>query len=471
MATSSTSPASVASLTAPPAFAGVSKFASSLQQVLTRAVGIASLPLNIDQAELTKLNTAQSDIQGLDTAFTTLQQSIGSIQSKVTSGLLTASLSDSSTVTATVSAGAAAGTYNISVGSLGSFSTALSNAGASPVTNPATQGISSSATFNLIIGAQPAITITPSSTNLQDLAAAINSQSNGQVQATLVNVGSNGSSDYRLSLQARNLSTDAIDLTDASSLDLIQTSTPGAPASYQVGGSPPIPSNSRTVTLSPGLTVNLVGQSAAGKSTAITVANDPAGLASAFSSFAGSYNAAVDVISQYHGQGAGALEGSSLLQTLSGVLTQLGNFNNGSPASALANFGITLDQVGHLSVDTTAFTTAANANFPTLLSTLGGATTGGFLQAATNLLSSIEDRATGAIKTEEASIASQITNQQTIISTEQARVNLLQTNLTHQIALADSALAQLESQVSYVTGLFASFTGANSTQANGLQTL
>ena len=197
----------------------------------------------------------------------------------------------------------------------------------------------------------------------------------------------------------------------------------------------------------------------------------PAGLASAFSSFAGSYNAAVDVISQYHGQGAGALEGSSLLQTLSGVLTQLGNFNNGSPASALANFGITLDQVGHLSVDTTAFTTAANANFPTLLSTLGGATTGGFLQAATNLLSSIEDRATGAIKTEEASIASQITNQQTIISTEQARVNLLQTNLTHQIALADSALAQLESQVSYVTGLFASFTGANSTQANGLQTL
>ena len=56
-----------------------------------------------------------------------------------------------------------------------------------------TQGISSSSTLNLIIGANPPIIITPASSDLQDLASAINSQSNGQVQATLVNVGSNGS--------------------------------------------------------------------------------------------------------------------------------------------------------------------------------------------------------------------------------------------------------------------------------------
>jgi flagellar hook-associated protein 2 len=471
MATSSTSPASIASLTAPATFTGVSKFATSLQQVLTRAVGIASLPLNLDQAALTKLNTVQSDIQGLDTVFSTLQQSISSLQSTVTSSLLTASLSDSSTVSATVGAGAVAGTYTIAVGSLGAFSTALSNAGSPPVTDPTTQGISSSATFNLIIGAQTPITITPASSDLQDLAAAINTQSNGQVQATLVNVGSNSSPDYRLSLQATSLGTDAIDLTDASSHDLIQTSTAGTQASYQVDGSSPILSDSRTVNLSPGLTVNLLGQSAAGKSTTISVSDNPSALASAFSSFAGSYNAAVDSLVQYHGQSGGALEGASLLQTLSSVLTQLGNFNNGSPASALANFGITLDQVGHLSVDSTAFTNAANANFPTLLTTLGSTTTGGFLQAATKLLNGIEDPATGAIKTEEASIATQITNQQTTISNEQAKVNLLQTNLTQQISQADATLAELESQVSYVTGLLASFTGANNTQANGVQTL
>jgi len=471
MATSSTSAASVASLTAPPTFTGVSKFATSLQQVLTRAVGIASLPLDSDQASLNSLNTTQSDIQGLDTVFTTLQQSISSLQSILSSSLLTSSLSDSSIVSASISTGAAAGTYTIAVNSLGAYSTALSDAGSTPVTDPTSTGISTSATLTLTVGGVPT-TITPASSSLQDLAGAINGQTNGQVQATLVNVGSTASPDYRLSLQAANLGTDAIGLTDSSGENLISTSTPGSLATYRIDGLlAPISSTSRTVTLSPGLTVNLLSQSGSGASTTITVADNPSGLASAFSSFAGSYNAAVDAIGQYHGQSGGALEGDSLLQSLSGALDQLGTYSNGSPASALANFGITLDQTGQLSVDTTTFTTAANADFPALLATLGGSTTGGFLQTATNLLTGIENSTTGTIKTEEASVAAEITTAQTNITNEQARVNLLQTNLTQQISQADSTIAELESQVSYVTGLFAQYTGANNTQSNGLSTL
>lgn len=221
----------MASLTAPATFTGVSNYAASLQQVLTRAVGIASLPLDQDEANVTSLQTTQSDLQGLDTAFTNLQQSVSSLQSTLTSGLLTSSVSDS-TVSATVGSGATAGTYTISVGNLGSYSTALSNAGTSPVTDPTSQGISTSTTYSLIIGTNAAITITPASSDLQDLASAINSQSNGQVQATLVNVGSTSTPDYRLSLQSGTLTTDAIDLQDSSGHDLISSSTPGAPASY-----------------------------------------------------------------------------------------------------------------------------------------------------------------------------------------------------------------------------------------------
>jgi flagellar hook-associated protein 2 len=473
MATSSTSSAStpsVASLLAPPTFTGVSNYASSLQQVLTRAVGIASLPLDADEATLTGLNTTQSDLAGLDTVFTTLQQSVASIQSALTSSLLTSSVSNSN-VSATVSVGAAAGTYTIVVGGLGAYSTALSNAGSTPVSDPTTQGISSSTTFNLTVGTATT-TITPASSDLQDLASAINSQSNGQVQATLVNVGSTSSPDYRLSLQAADLGTDAIGLTDSSGNNLIQTSTPGALASYQVDGLlTPITSNSQTVTLSPGLTVNLLAQSASGASTTITVADNPAGLASAFSAFAGSYNAAVDALAQYHGQGGGALEGDSIVQTLTSALDQMGNYNNGSPTAALANFGITLDETGQLSVDTNAFTTAADANFADLLSTVGNATSGGFLGTATTLMTGIEDPTAGTLKTEETSVAGQITAEQTTISNEQATVNLLQTNLTQQISQADTAIAELESQVSYVTGLFAPITGASSTQSDGLTTL
>src|ERR1700686_4331689 len=94
-----------------PTFTGVSKFASSLQQVLARSVGIASLPLNSLQAGLTTLNDRQSSLQGLDADFSNLQQSITQLQSTVTAGLLTASLSNSSIVSATVGSGATAGTY------------------------------------------------------------------------------------------------------------------------------------------------------------------------------------------------------------------------------------------------------------------------------------------------------------------------------------------------------------------------
>jgi flagellar hook-associated protein 2 len=471
MATSSTSAASsAASLTAPPTFSGVSKFAGSLQSVLTRAVGIASLPLSLDQQRLSDLQTAQNDLRGLDNAFTNLQQSIASLQSTITSGLLSASSSNSSVATATVGAGATAGAYTISVSDPGVYSTALSVAGTTPVADPTTQGISAGTTYNLYIGTTR-IGINAQSSSLQDLANAINSQSNGQVQATLVNFGSTASPNYRLSLQTSSLTIDLLDLKNSSGTDLISSGTPGAPASYSIGNSDPITSPSRSITLSPGLTVNLSAHSASGASTTITVSNNAATLASAFSSFAGSYNAAVDVLSQYHGQNGGSLEGDSLIQTLTYTLNQLGNYSNGTPAAALANYGITLDKTGRLSVDTGTLQTAANANFTQLLNTLGSTTTGGFLKTAQNLLKGIEDPVTGAIKTEEKTFASAVITAQNTVANEQATVNQIQTNLTKQIALADSTIAELENQVSYVTGLFAQYTGATNTQSNGFSSL
>jgi len=305
-------------------------------------------------------------------------------------------------------------------------------------------------------------TITPASSSLDDLASAINSQASGQASATVVNIGSTSSPDYRLSLTAANLGTLSIDLTDSSGTSVIQESNPGSLASYEVGGlSTPVSSDSRTVTLAPGLTVNLVSQNTSGEPTTITVSNDPTALATAFSSFAQSYNQAATDLAKYHGTGGGALEGDSVIDTLTNVLQQLSNYSNGSPETALANFGITVGDTGQLSVDTAAFTTAANANFSGLQSALGGATTGGFLQAATNALNSVEDTTTGALKIEENTVASEITAQNTTIAGEQAKITLLQTNLTAQMVTADAAISALESQLSYVNGLFYSITGNN----------
>jgi len=452
MSTSATATAST--------FSGQSQFAASLQQVITRAVGIASLPLDSDQATLTTLTDHQTALQGLDADFANLQSSVTSLQTALSSDSLAASVSDS-TVSASVGSGAAAGNYSIQVDDIGAFSTALSNGGATAVTDPSSQGISTSATLTLNVNGTNT-TITPASDSLTDLATAINTQAGSQVQATVVNVGSAGSPDYRLSLTAANLGALSIDLTDSSGASVIAESDAGSSAVYEVGGlSTPVTSDSRTVTLAPGLTVSLLSQNTSGVFTTINVGDDPSALASAFSSFAQSYNQAVNDLNQYHGKNGGALEGDSIVGTLTNVLQQLSTYSNGSPETALANFGITVGDTGQLSVDTAAFTAAANANFSSLAAALGGTTTGGFLLAATNALNGVEDTTSGSLKVEENTIAGEITAQNTTIAGEQARIAQLQTNITAQMVQADAAISALESQLSYVNGLFFAITGNN----------
>jgi flagellar hook-associated protein 2 len=277
----------------------------------------------------------------------------------------------------------------------------------------------------------------------------------------VVNVGSPASPDYRLSLQSTALGANTIDLTDGDGNDLIANSTQGAVASYSIDGSDTVSSTSRNITIAPGLTATLTNQSTSGQAANISVYNSPTTLANAFTTFSQAYNNAVDTLDQYHGQDGGVLEGDSLISSLGGILQQLGNYSAGSPATALANYGITLDQNGQMSVDTSQFASAASANFSGLTQMLGSATSGGFLQTATNLLNSVEDSTTGVLKQAESSVANQITAQQSKITDEQANLATIQQNLQKQISSADATIASLESQVSYVSGLFASMNGSS----------
>jgi hypothetical protein len=73
----------------------------------------------------------------------------------------------------------------------------------------------------------------------------------------------------------------------------------------------------------------------------------------------------------------------------------------------------------------------------------------------------VNDLTTGSIQVEENTAQDQITSQNSKIADEQAKIALLQSNLTAQIVKADAAISALESQLSYVNGLFYSITGNN----------
>jgi flagellar hook-associated protein 2 len=446
----------------PPIFNGTSKFASDFQQVLSRSVAIASLPLQGMQNEWNTLTNQQSALTGLQNTFASFETAIQNLGTTA-QGNVQASVSDSTVLAATASPSALPGSYTVDVQSLGSSTNTLSMNGLTTVTDPASQNISTASTFFLTINGT-AHTITPSGNSLNALAAAINDASLG-VQATIVNLGTTSSPDYRLGITSTKLAADTIQLNDGAK-DLLNTLSTGAPATYRVDGlTTDIQSDSTQITLSPGLTVNLL-QASPGNPVTVTVAKTYAGLNNALSSFVDSYNSTADALSQQHGQNGGALSGQSLVLTLGQALRSVVQYSSGSGAvQSLADLGINLDSTGHLSLDSTKLN---NLGTDAVQQFLGSVSSGGFLQAANSAITSMEDPSTGAIHGSLTSIQNQIDHENTLISNETDRINTLETNLQKQLSDADAAIAMLQQQVTFMSTLFSTmFPNANSSNRTG----
>ena len=435
-----------------PNFQGHSKYANDLQQVLNRAVSIAALPLQQLQNAETTMNAQQSALNGLSSIFGSLQSALQGVGSAA--GTVSATVSNPSAIQASASATALPGTYSIQVNSLGSVTTTLSNAGAPVVTDPTTGNISPAANFTLTINGTPQ-TITPAGNSLVDLANAINAAGVG-AQATVVNVGSNASPDYRLSVSSTSLAADTIQLNDGTH-DLLNVLGTGSPATYQVNGlNTVLQSNSHQVTLGPGLTVTMTQTTAS--PVTITLAQDSNSLSTSLGNFAKAYNAAVDALGQQHGKDAGALSGQSLILSLNDTLRSINQYTGSGAVKGMTDIGLNLDSTGHITFDPTALSTQSLSAFQQFL---GSTTSGGFLKAANDALTSVTDNTSGLIQSSVASIRAEITHQNDLISREQDRINAMAASLTTKLSSADATLALLDSQVTFMTNLFTTMNANN----------
>ena len=446
--------------TSPVTFTGSSQFSSDFQQVITRAVNIASLPITQLNAEVATLQGQSSEISSLDTVFTSLQSAVQGLGTSVGLNSYSASSSNNLTASATVSSGAVAGSYTIEVTSLGSFTNTVSNDGLTTVSDPSTQNLSGDSSFTLSINGVDT-TIEPAANNLNSLVNAINAQPGLNVQASVVNIGSSGSPDYRLTLQSTKLGPVSLQLSDTSG-SLLNQVAGGTLATYLVNGLlTQVNSDSRTVTLAPGLTVSLLAQSPSGQPTTISVSRSTTPITNALNSLVKAYNSAFDQVAKNYGSNGGALTGQSVTSTLSNSLRNLVNYSGGSSGiTSLADLGVTLDKTGHLAFDQSVFSSASSSNLPGVISFLGDSTSG-FLKNATDLTTNIEDPVNGVLFLTSSSVTKQIAKEQNQITDNQNRVDLLQKNLTARLAAADALIATLEQKVTQITALFTAETAAN----------
>jgi flagellar hook-associated protein 2 len=477
---SSTSGTSTSSTTNPNTltFTGTSRYAQDFQNVITRAVAIASLPITDLDNDVTQLNDQATALGTLNTDYSNLSNAVDALTTAVGSSSYSTDITDPSIVSATVGDGAMEGTYSIQVDSLGAYSTNTSLSSLPTVTDPTSQSISTATKYTLTVGSA-SYAITPSSDTLYSLANAINASA-ANVQATVVNVGSSTSPNYQLSLQNGVLGSENIQLS-ADTVDqngtpqstlLTGTGVGGSLATYQVNGSTQVASSdSRTVTIAPGLNVTLLAQSPAGQATSITLTLDSSGIATALQGFVTAYNQASTDLGKQRGTSGGALNGDSVVYQLQEALNQLtGYYQSGSAVASLADLGVTFNDTGQLSFDEGTFLAAAFSNMGAVTSFLGDGTTTGFLANATNTMSSVEDSTNGLLTNAINQNQTTITNDQNRIATEQAQVSQLQTNLTNQMDTADALISSMEQQYDVISNLFAAMDSSTGTATSSTTT-
>src|ERR1039458_505118 len=206
-------------------------------------------------------------------------------------------------------------------------------------------------TYNLVIGTTK-YAFTPADNSAASVAAAINSVYGSQVHASVVDLETGGSPDYRIALQGPSGTTYDIQKTTATSYQNEQTA--GSLASYEINNSGVTnTSATRDITISTGITATLVGTSGGTPDgttpVGITVTQSMSALNTALSGFADAYNAAVTELVAQRGQQTGALQGQSIVNQLSSVLSGISTYSASSgQVNGLAALGLDLGTNGQL---------------------------------------------------------------------------------------------------------------------------
>ena len=442
-------------------FTGTSAYSQDFQNVINRAVAIASLPITLLTNQQTTLTNQSNELSTIDTKFTALQTAIQGIADAMSGSSYQTTISDPTSVSASVSDGVQEGVYSINVENVGSYATSLTtntwDSTAGPSGNPST--------YSLMVGGQ-SYSFTPSDNSAATVASTINSQYGNMVNATAVNVGSTDSPNYKISLQSTSLGATTLDIQNSSGTSLQTPGQGGEEAQYEVDNSGvTVQSTSRTATIATGLSIDMLANSDGPVD--VTVTRSTAALNSALSTFADAYNAAATELGNQHGQSAGSLQGQSILNSLSQALASISTYSSSDSIGYLKNLGLDLGKDGQLTYTAMTLLGADFSDSAGVATFLGSATGGGFLKAATDTLNNLEDPSTGLIKTSETDLQSQISNLGTTITDKQNKVSDLQLQLQNQMARADASIASMEQQYSYLNSMFAAMQTADQMYANG----
>jgi flagellar hook-associated protein 2 len=439
---------------------------SAIVSALTTSFGAAQT--NELSTEQTTLNAQVSAFGTFSSALDTLQATLSTLEDPSQLAGYDATVADNSIASATTSSDAVPGTYSLEVQNLATAASLTSNAFATAASAVGT------GTLTIAVGsASTSITIGSGDNTLAGIASAINSASNNPgVTASVIST----SGGARLVLSGTSTgAANAITVTQSggdgglSSLvydptnditNLSQTQA-AQDANFTLNGYPATSSNNLVSGAITGVTLDLLGTSAANTPTTLTVSADPSTASTSISTFATAVNGVISAIQSLTGydastQTAGPLNGNATLESfqnqLENILDTVKLGNNTGGIASLADLGITADaNTGQLDTDSTTLTNALTANLTAVGNLLGG--TNGIATQLDTLINQYTGPA-GLLASVNQGLQTSLSNvsqQQTALQAELATYSA---TLTAQYNAMDTAVAALKETQTYLTAEF-----------------
>jgi flagellar hook-associated protein 2 len=411
-------------------------------------------------AQTSAINQLNSDLASVNSSVQSLTDVVGAFTQRV--GVST----DNAIVGATVSNSAAVGDHTVEVNSLATKA----------VYNTTNTGIASGDTtlsggsFTITVnGNSQTIDISGSTDTLNSIAAAINANTGLGVTATVVQ----NSTGAELALVSNSTGAASdITLTPSSDSALsFNKASSGADASATIDG---IPVTSATNTISnvvPGVTFQLNGQ-LQGSPVTVSVEANTDGVSQAVSSFVTAYNQlTTDINAQFAydstSDTSGPLAGDATLRTVQAELLQAvsGASVGSSGTPTLGSLGITMNDDGTLSLDTSTLNNALANQFSDVQSFFQDPASG-FATGLSTVVTSLTDPVNGAFTVELQGISNTQTDLTNDINNFEDNLTTIRQQLVTQLTNANDLLQQLPSQLDEINAELGSLPGSSSSSSS-----
>lgn len=404
-----------------------------------------------------KFNTEKqiSTIGSLSSIMKDLDSKLDSFSTKNEIRQMSVESTNEDRVIVTSSGAATAGNFAMTVTKLAKNETSQSQTYAT-----ADAGVVGTGTLDLTVGSEALVSIAYDATDsLYEIAERI-TNSDAKATASVLFDGT----DYRIMVTSDESgiangitfgeSGDALGLT-LGTAELI----PPEDAAFTINGIPVTrPSNEITDVIT-GVNLQLVGLTQVGEAdTNIQVTQDTAGTKTKLQEFVDSYNKVVDVVNKELTYSGTTKDGSSLFgdSTLRQLQRTLGthistNYTNGSEQTSLGILGIEMDNTGKLSIDSTKLDATLSSD-PRAIDNIfaGDGGNDGVAKVLQDMVESYTQSSTGLLSSKTESLNSRIKVFDTQIERIERSATALSEQLNRQFAALEQAMAQLNSQQSFL---------------------